>query len=193
MRIILRLICAFFFLSFVVTAHSQELSKSEMKAIKKDVKKYEKEGWKTMPGSLNLTDQLMRSRKIQLEEDDEGNSKWQVGMASSVGAIYDAARMQAMVLAKAELSGLITTSVTEKFVAASDNQQLPLDQAESMAKAAMEAKAVSVDQRLGSPRVIFDAFRKLPNGNVEVNLRIAVQKKKLDDIAQDVYLTACNN
>ena len=119
---------------------------------KSEVKRYEKDGWKTMPGALSLSDQLMRSRKVQLEEDDEGDAKWQIGTATSIGTIYDAARMQAMTLAKAELSGLITTNLTEKYVAASENQQMPLDQAESMAKAAMEAKAEEAQERTaGAP------------------------------------------
>ena len=193
MKIVLNLICVFMVISIAVTANAQGLSQDEMKAMKKEVKKYEKDGWKTMPGALSLSDQLMRSRKMQLEEDDEGNSKWQIGAATSIGSIYDAARIQAMTLAKAELSGLITTNLTEKFVAASENQQMPLDQAESMAKAAMEAKAVSVDQRIGNPRVIFDAYRKLPNGNVEVTLRVAILVKKINDIADEIFLTASNN
>lgn len=193
MKKVLNFISIVIIISFAATANAQRLSKDEMKALKKEVKKYEKDGWKTMPGALSLSDQLMRSRKVQLEEDDEGNLKWQIGAATSIGSIYDAARMQAMTLAKAELSGLITTNLTEKFVAASENQQMTLDQAESMAKAAMEAKAVSVDQRIGNPRVIFDAYRKLPNGNVEVTLRVAILVKKINDIADEIFLTASNN
>ena len=193
MKKVLSFITIFIIISFSTAANAQGLSQDEMKVLKKEVKKYEKDGWKTMPGALSLSDQLMRSRKVQLEEDDEGNAKWQIGTASSVGSIYDAARIQAMTLAKAELSGLITTNLTEKYVAASENQQMPLDQAESMAKAAMEAKAVSVDQRIGNPRVIFDAYRKLPNGNVEVTLRVAILVKKINDIADEIFLTASNN
>ena len=182
MNSVVKLIAMFLLLSLAMAVNAQGLSKDEMKNIKKEVKRYEKDGWKTMPGALSLSDQLMRSRKVQLEEDDEGDAKWQIGTATSIGTIYDAARMQAMTLAKAELSGLITTNLTEKYVAASENQQMPLDQAESMAKAAMEAKAVTVDQRIGNPRVIFDAYRKLPNGNVEVTLRVAILVKKINDI-----------
>lgn len=193
MNSVVKLIAMFLLLSLAMAVNAQGLSKDEMKNIKKEVKRYEKDGWKTMPGALSLSDQLMRSRKVQLEEDDEGDAKWQIGTATSIGTIYDAARMQAMTLAKAELSGLITTNLTEKYVAASENQQMPLDQAESMAKAAMEAKAVTVDQRIGNPRVIFDAYRKLPNGNVEVTLRVAILVKKINDIADEIFLTASNN
>ena len=163
-----------------------------MKEIKKEVKKYEKEGWKVIPGSLSLTDQLTRSKKAQLEEDVEGNPKWTVGVATSVGGVYDAARMQAMTLAKAELAALLSTNLTQKFEVGVNNESLPHAEAESKAKAVMAAKAVSVDQQLGNPRVLFDAYRTLPNGNVEVTLRVAVTQKKMDEIL-DNLITASND
>ena len=73
-----------------MTVSAQAFDKAHMKEIKKEVKKYEKEGWKVVPGSLSLTDQLVRSKKAELEEDVEGNPKWTVGVASSVGGVQDA-------------------------------------------------------------------------------------------------------
>ena len=175
-----------------LTVSAQAFDKAYMKEIKKEVKKYEKDGWKVKPGSLSLTDQLARSKKVELEEDDEGNPKWTMGSASSVGSIYDAARMQAMTLAKAELAALISTNLTQKFEAGINNESMPHDEAESKAKAVMAAKGLSVDQKLGSPRVLFDAYRTLPNGNVEVTLRVAVAQKKMDDILNDL-ITASND
>jgi ligand-binding sensor domain-containing protein len=127
-----------------------------------------------------------------LEEDVEGNPKWTVGVASSVGGVYDAARMQAMTLAKAELAALLSTNLTQKFEVGVNNESLPHAEAESKAKAIMAAKALSIDQKLGNPRVLFDAYRELPNGNVEVTLRVAVAQKKMDDILGEL-ITASND
>jgi len=183
-------LCLLFALSLTVSA--QGFSKSEMKDLKKEAKKYEKDGWKTMPGALSLTDQLARAKRIALEEDEEGNEKWQIGTASSVGSIYDAARMQAMTLAKIELSSLITSMITADYLAASENKQLSQEEAESHVKAALEADGVSMDQELGSPRVIFDAYRKLSNGNVEVTIRVAVPQKRMKEVANKL-LPAIND
>lgn len=183
-------LCLLFALSLTVSA--QSLPKSEMKNLKKEAKKYEKEGWKTMPGALSLADQLARAKRIALEEDEEGNEKWQIGAASSVGSIYDAARMQAMSLAKIELSSLITSMITADYLAASENKQLSQEEAESHVKAALEADGVSMDQELGSPRVIFDAYRKLSNGNVEVTIRVAVPQKRMKEVANKL-LPAIND
>ena len=184
-------ICLLFILSLTVNA--QGFSKSEMKDLKKEAKKYEKEGWKTMPGAMSLMDQLALSKKLTLEEDEEGNTKWQIGTATSVGSIYDAARMQAMTLAKAELTSLITSLITSNYIAASENKQLSQDEAESFVKASMESEGISVDQKLGNPRVIFDAYRKLSNGNVEVTIRIAILQKKAKEIANELFYAVNDN
>lgn len=184
-------ICLLFILSLTVNA--QGFSKSEMKDLKKEAKKYEKEGWKTMPGAMSLTDQLALSKKLTLEEDEEGNTKWQIGAATSVGSIYDAARMQAMTLAKAELTSLITSLITSNYIAASENKQISQDEAESFVKASMESEGISVDQKLGNPRVIFDAYRKLSNGNVEVTIRIAILQKKVKEIANELFYAVNDN
>lgn len=184
-------ICLLFILSLTVNA--QGFSKSEMKDLKKEAKKYEKEGWKTMPGAMSLMDQLTLSKKLTLEEDEEGNTKWQIGAATSVGSIYDAARMQAMTLAKAELTSLITSLITSNYIAASENKQLCQDEAESFVKASMESEGISVDQKLGNPRVIFDAYRKLSNGNVEVTIRIAILQKKVKEIANELFYAVNDN
>lgn len=188
-KVIMTMVLAF---AMTMTVSAQAFDKAHMKEIKKEVKKYEKEGWKVVPGSLSLRDMLIRSKKAELEEDVEGNLKWTVGVASSVGGVYDAARMQAMTLAKAELAALLSTNLTQKFEVGVNNESLPHAEAESKAKAIMAAKALSIDQKLGKPRVLFDAYRELPNGNVEVTLRVAVAQKKMDDILGEL-ITASND
>ena len=188
-KVIMTMVLAF---AMTMTVSAQAFDKAHMKEIKKEVKKYEKEGWKVVPGSLSLRDMLIRSKKVELEEDVEGNPKWTVGVASSVGGVYDAARMQAMTLAKAELAALLSTNLTQKFEVGVNNESLPHAEAESKAKAIMAAKALSIDQKLGNPRVLFDAYRELPNGNVEVTLRVAVAQKKMDDILGEL-ITASND
>ena len=188
-KVIMTMVLAF---AMTMTVSAQAFDKAHMKEIRKEVRKYEREGWKVVPGSLSLRDMLIRSKKAELEEDVEGNLKWTVGVASSVGGVYDAARMQAMTLAKAELAALLSTNLTQKFEVGVNNESLPHAEAESKAKAIMAAKALSIDQKLGNPRVLFDAYRELPNGNVEVTLRVAVAQKKMDDILGEL-ITASND
>ena len=67
MNSVVKLIAMFLLLSLAMAVNAQGLSKDEMKNIKKEVKRYEKDGWKTMPGALSLSDQLMRSRKVSVQ------------------------------------------------------------------------------------------------------------------------------
>ena len=87
---------------------------------------------------------------------------------------------------------MLSTNLTQKFEVGVNNESLPHAEAESKAKAIMAAKALSIDQKLGNPRVLFDAYRELPNGNVEVTLRVAVAQKKMDDILGEL-ITASND
>jgi hypothetical protein len=164
---------------------AQDLSKDEMKAIKKEAKKLEKEGWKVKPGELPIIDQLVRSRRVQLEEDENGE-KWIIGAASSIGGIYDAARMQALTLAKTEIAGLIKTNLTFKFKEILENRQQSGEGAESMANTAMNAQGVSIDQELRNPRMLLVVYRTLENKNIEVAIRIAIPKKKVNDITDNI-------
>lgn len=177
----------FFCLSSVL--YAQDLSKNEMKAIKKEAKKLEKEGWTVKPGELPIVDQLVRSRRVQLEEDENGE-KWFIGAASSIGGIYDAASMQALTLAKTELAGLIKTNLTFKFKEILENKQQSGERAESMANIAMNAQGVSIDHELSNPRILIVMYRTLENKNVEVSIRIAIPKKKVNDFTDALIKTA---
>ena len=51
------------------------LTKEQEKAVKKDVKKYEKEGWKVKPGSPTIAMQLTKSYQMVWEKTADG-TKW---------------------------------------------------------------------------------------------------------------------
>ena len=172
---------------FVFTTHvNAQFDKKQTKQIEKEVKAMEKEGWKVKPGGLSLLDQQIRSKKVQLEEDADGNAAWQIGAASSRGSVYDAARMQAMVLAKTELANAISANVTAKYASEAANKQLG-GSVESMVETAMKSQQVTVDQKLSNPRVLFEAYQTLPDGSVEVNIRLAIKKKLIEDAANEIF------
>lgn len=118
--------------------------------IKEEALKYEKEGWKTKPGGLTIEDQLTLINKLEHDKDNKGNQKWQMGSAKSVGRVYESARMQALTLAKADVPNTVAKVIN---------------------KGVKERKLVNV-------RVIFDVYRKLPNGNYQVFIRVAVPVTK---------------
>ncbi len=183
----IKLFATLLMLFVFATNVNAQFDKKQMKQIEKEVKAMEKEGWKVKPGGLSLLDQQIRSKKVQLEEDADGNAAWQIGAASSRGSVYDAARMQAMVLAKTELANAISASVTAKYASEAANKQLGNGSVESMVETAMKSQEVTVDQKLSNPRVLFEAYQTLPDGNIEVNIRLAIKKKLIEDAANEIF------
>ena len=164
-----------FTLSFGVSA--QTLTKAQEKAVKKQVKEFQKEGWKVKPGSLSLADQITRSTQAQME-------KWIIGEGSSVGTIYDAARTQALTVAQGEISRRLKTDMTSQIEQNLANEQFAEAEAESIAQTIVTAMGKSIDQKINRPRNLIECYRELPNGNVEVLIRAAVSSETLNTLAK---------
>ena len=152
--------------------------------MKKDVKKYEKEGWKVKPGSPSIAMQLTKSYQMAWERTADGTDQWMMGEGSSIGTIYDAARTQAMTVAQGEIARKMKTDMTTQIEQDLANDQLAQQEAESIAQTVVTAMGKSVDQTIGRPSSLVEMYRELPNGNVEVLVRLAVSSSKLDALAK---------
>ena len=84
-------------------ASKKELNEKATKTARKEAKKLSKEGWITVPGALPLEKQLDKSYMMQKEFDEDMYPKYLMGEAMSIGENYDAAKMQALELAKQNL------------------------------------------------------------------------------------------
>ena len=167
-----------------VNMNAQTLTKAQEKAIKKQVKEFQKEGWKIKPGSLSLADQITRSNQAQQEQDADGYDKWIIGEGSSIGTIYDAARTQALTVAQGEISRRLKTDMTSQIEQNLANEQFAQADAESIAQTIVTAMGKSIDQKLSRPRNLIECYRELPNGNVEVLIRAAVSSETLNSLAK---------
>lgn len=160
------------------------LTKDQEKAVKKDVKQYQKDGWKVKPGAPSIAMQLTKSYQMQWEKTAEGNDQWITGEGSSIGTIYDAARTQAMTVAQGEIGRKLRTDLTAQIELNLANEQLSQQEAESVASTVVTEMGRSVDQSIGRPSSLIEMFRELPNGNVEVLVRLAISSAKLDALAK---------
>jgi len=91
-----------------------KMSKSQLTAkaskdARKNAKKLTKEGWTVAPGALPLEKQLDKSYMMQYEFDENQFPKYIMGEAMAIAENYDAAKMQALELAKQNLAGQIQT------------------------------------------------------------------------------------
>ena len=121
-----------------------------LKEAKIEAKKLKKEGWKVPAGSIPIERQLMWAYQLQSEVDMDRLPKYNFGQAISGGSFYDAAKMQAVELARADLAGNILTDLTIIVSTKLENHQISSDKANSASEIIKEGEAV-VSQKLYSP------------------------------------------
>lgn len=149
-----------------------ELNEKASKAARKEAKKLKKEGWTNAPGALPVDKQLDKSYMMQMEYDEDLFPKYMMGEAMSVGQNYDAAKMQAVELAKQNLAGQIQTEVTALIENTVANKQLEAEEAESVVQSIIAGKNL-ISQSIGRTITVVEVYRTLQNKNKEVLVRIA--------------------
>ena len=153
-------------------ASKAELGEKATKTARKEANRLAKEGWKVTPGALPLEKQLDKSYLMQMEYDENMFPKYLMGEAMSIGENYDAARLQAMELAKQSLAGQIQTEVTALIENTVSNKQLAAEEAASVTQTISAAKNL-ISQSIGRVLTVVEMYRVLGNKNKEVSLRIA--------------------
>lgn len=184
------LVCAFALMCAIITVDAQnskdvqkerrelyKASKSELnekasKAARKEAKKLTKEGWTTAPGALPMEKQLDKSYTMQMEYDNDMFPKYLMGEAMSIGENYDAAKMQALELAKQNLAGQIQTEVTALIENTVANKQLQPEEAASVIQSISAGKNL-ISQSIGRVINVVEVYRSTNNKNKEVLVRIA--------------------
>lgn len=153
-------------------ASKKELNEKASKAARKEAKRLSKEGWKTAPGALPLEKQLDKSYMMQYQYDSDGFPQFIMAEAMSVGGNYDAAKMQALELAKQNLAGQIQTEVTALIENTVANEQMDQGDAASITRSVMASKNL-ISQSIGRVVPIVETYRSVNGNNKEVLIRIA--------------------
>lgn len=155
------------------------------KESRKLVKQLKKEGWKVAPGALSMEQQFERSALLQNQfEEDLITPKYVWGDAQSQGSTYDAAKLQALELARANLIASLETNITRLTENSVDNQQLANGEAVSITKMLSTSKSI-VSSRLGQTTNVVEVYRELANGNYIVRVVVFYSMDKARDIALD--------
>ncbi len=153
-------------------ASKKELNEKASKAAVKEAKKLIKEGWKTAPGAFPLEKQLDRSYMMQYQYDSDGFPLYIMAEAISVGGNYDAAKMQALALAKQNLAGQIQTEVTALIENTVANEQMDQGDAASITRSVMAGKS-RISQSIGRVVPIVETYQIVNGNNRQVLVRIA--------------------
>lgn len=155
----------------------RKLSKAEFnekasKDARKEAKRLKKDGWQVAPGALPIEKQLDKSYLMQYEYDNNLFPKYIMGEAMSIGENYDAAKMQALELAKQNLASKIQTEVTALVENTVANKQLQPEEAASVVQSISAGKSL-ISQSIGRVLPVVELYRTVSNKNKEVLVRIA--------------------
>lgn len=160
-----------------------ELSQKAGKEARKEAKRLKKEGWSNAPGALPMEKQLDKSYMMQMEYDRDMLPKWIMGEAMSVGESYDAAKIQALELAKQNLVSQIQTEVTALIENNVANKQFGEEEAASVVQTVSTGKAL-ISQSVGRTLTVVEIFRTLPNKRKEVMVRMAYSSDMAKEAAK---------
>lgn len=154
-------------------ASKKELNEKASKEARKEAKKLSKEGWKAAPGALPIEKQLDRSYLMQMEYDEDGFPVYIMAEGMSTAGNYDAAKMQALELAKQNLAGQIQTEITSLIENTIANDQMGEGDATSLTRSVAASKNL-ISQSLGRIIPVVETYRDSKSGkNKEVLVRIA--------------------
>lgn len=167
----------------VARANSEALNQKASKAARNEAKEMKKDGWMVAPGALPIEKQLDKCYLLQYQTDAEGYPEYLMAEGMSVGATYDAAKMQATELAKQHLAGQIQSDVASLIENTLINDDLGGFDAESVSKSVAASKNF-IKGSLGRVLIVTEVYRMVGNGRREVLVRVAYTQKQIDQIAR---------
>lgn len=165
-------------------ASKKELNEKASKSARNEAKKLSKEGWKTAPGALPLDKQLDKSYLMQMQYDADGFPAYIMAEGMSTGGNYDAAKMQALELAKQNLAGQIQTEITALIENTVANDQGNQGDAVSLTRSVMASKNL-ISQSIGRVVPVVETYRVVNGNNREVLVRIAYSQEAAKAVAKE--------
>ena len=120
---------------------------------------------------------------MQYQYDSDGFPKFIMAEAMSTGGNYDAAKMQALELAKQNLAGQIQTEVTALIESTIANEQMVQSDAASITRSVMASKNL-ISQSIGRVIPVVETYRVVNGNNREVLIRIAYSQEMAKNAAK---------
>ncbi len=159
----------------------KEIQRKAIKEARKEAKKFKKQGFDVTPGSLPMEKQLEYTWIKLYQRDEKGQPIYLSADGNAVAQTRTAAEMQALEAAKLNLAGQLETFIRAIIEANIANAQLTNEEAASVTEFLTAAKNVIVTS-ISQVDPAFKIYRNLPNKNVEVNVKLLVNR---DQVVQE--------
>ena len=158
------------------------LNAKPTKAAKKQAKELKAEGWTVPAGESSIEQQITMSQLYgaELTTDENGNptKRFIMQTAQQTSGSYNAGYAAARAAAQTELAAMLKTELVSAIQQKLDNSQSDALSAITIDKF-NERSSMIVDQTLSNSVPVLAIYRRLPNNNFEVQVRIAFDKKEL--------------
>jgi hypothetical protein len=158
------------------------LNAKPTKEAKKQAKQLKKEGWTVMAGDRSIEQQIneshLYSAELMADENGAQTKRFIIQSGMSTSGTFNAGKAVARAAAQAELASMLKTEIVAAMQQKLDNEQYSGIDAQTIDKFNQRAKFI-VDQTLTNTPVFMTIYRRLPNNNFEVQVRLAIDKKEL--------------
>ncbi len=156
----------------------KEIQRRAIKEARKEAKRFKRAGYDVTPGSLPMEKQLEYTWIRLYQRDAQGQAVYLSADGNAVAETRTAAEMQAIEAAKLNLAGQLETFIRAIIEANIANAQLNAQEASSVTEFLTAAKNVIVTS-IGQVEPAFKIYRNLPNKNVEVNVKLLVNREQV--------------
>lgn len=149
---------ALVFLASLAFAQVERKDLKVVRDVRKEAKKYSKDGWMVPPGMLPMEKALDKSYSMQLETDEQGNPKWIFASGDATAETQSAAKQQAIEFAKLELGGQLENEIRGIVENSIGNQQLSEEEAASVTKSITGSKNI-ISASLKNVQPVFQIYK----------------------------------
>jgi len=175
----------------LITLFSISQSDAQQKELKKEIKRLEKEGWVTFPGSLPLSEQLATVWQKQRLKDERGMSVFVVTDAQATANVKSVAEAQAIEFAKIAVAGLIESALISVMEANLSNARIAKDELQSVSELVRQTKN-TITTRLGYVEPVLKIYRQQGNA-YEVSVHVCYPLKQTVEAAKSVIANNPSN
>jgi len=171
----------------------KEIRKKDLKSIKqadKEAKKRQKEGWYVPPGSIPMAKIFEQAWAYELEQTENGNSKYIMATGSAVGGTKAAADQAALTAARNELAAALGAKVSELIQTKRANDQIDQATANTLDKTVSNSKTL-IQAELNGVRTAYKVYKDVKDkannkSNIMVETKIFYSQDEAMRIAQKV-------
>ncbi len=160
----------------------KSLNAKPTKDAKKQAKELKKEKWTVPAGDASIERQITQSQLLGAElmsDETVGSTRRFIQhTAVSTAGTYNVAYAAARANAQAEIASMIETEIAAALQIKGDNGQMSATSATTVDKFHQRIRAIA-HESLTNAIPVLSIYRTLPNGNFEVQVRIAFDKKEV--------------